>query len=163
MLVACYYVLSPYADFIYPLGWYMAVEENAHLTINVDLGSAVDLICRCCEAIQTTDYGVRTEAPGMDIAVLMRGQHGLCSRFTSQVYNHLYSLGWEVNVKGMENPFMIDRTKKSVAKNKTTIIKKEKTNVCYQHDVVGPESTKSLLERCKIWCCLLYTSPSPRD
>ena len=73
----------------------------------------------------------------MDIAVLMRSQHGLCSHFTSRMYNQLYSLGREVNVKGMENPFMMYQKKESVVKNKTAGFKKNKANVCYQLDVVG--------------------------
>ena len=90
----------------------MAVDEYAHLTVNIDLGSAIEMIRRCCETIRTTDFSVRRGAPGMDITVLMRSQHGLCSRFSSRMYEQLYSLAREVNVKGMENPFMIDRSKK---------------------------------------------------
>ena len=120
----------------------MAIEEYVHLTVNIDLGSAIEMIRRCCEMIQTTDFSVRKEAPGMDIAVLMRSQHGLCSPFSSRMYEQLYSLGREVNVKGMKNPFMIDRSKKS-ALPKGTVVEKNASS-CYQ-------------------LCLLYTSPSPRD
>ena len=87
----------------------------------------------------------------MDIAVLMRSQHGLCSHFTSRMYNQLYFLGREVNVKGMENPFMMYQKKESVVKNKTAGFTKNKANVCYQLDVVGPESTESLQKGCKVW------------
>ena len=93
---------------------------------------------------------MRKDAPGMDIAVLMRSQHGLCSRFLSQMYEQLYSLGREVNVKGMENPFMIDRSKKS-AMAKGAKVERKNASVCYQLDVVGPESTASLQKRYKVW------------
>ena len=69
-------------NFLFSLGRYMAVEEYAHLTVNIDLGSAIEMIRRCCETIRTTDFGVRKEAPGMDIAILMRSQHG-CLLYTS--------------------------------------------------------------------------------
>ena len=49
----------------------MAVDEYAHLTVNIELGSAIEMIRQCCETIRTTDFSVRKDAPGMDIAVLM--------------------------------------------------------------------------------------------
>ena len=128
----------------------MAVEEYSHLSVNIELGGAIEMIRRCCETIRTTDFSVRKDAPGKDIAVLMNSQHGLCSRFSSRMYEQLYSLGREVNVKGMENPFMIDRSRKS-ATGKGQKVNPNNTSVCYQLDGVGPESTESLQNRCKIW------------
>ena len=65
------------------------------------------------------------------------------------MYEQLYSLGREVNVKGMENPFMIDRSKKNTLPKET--VAENNSSVCYQIDVVGPESTASLQRRCKVW------------
>jgi len=96
----------------YRAGRYVAVLEYAHLSVKLDLQKAIGKVREACENIQRTTEHVRRKVEGMDVHAMMMRQERLCMSFAKEMYSQLYALGKEVHVKGIPDPFQMQRKKR---------------------------------------------------
>ena len=86
--------------------------EYAHLTVRLDLKEAIGKVREACENIQRTTEHVRRKVEGMDFHEMMLRQERLCVSFAKEMYSQLYALGKEIHVKGIPDPFQMQRTRR---------------------------------------------------
>ena len=86
--------------------------QYAHLAVQLDLQKAMGEVKEACENIQRTTEHVRRKAEGMDIHAMMQRQERLCMSFAQEMYGQVYALGKEIHVRGIPDPFQMQRSKR---------------------------------------------------